>query len=149
MLPKVFRSMLALTIGALLACQLAVAQVPRRTTPRKGLDRKDVLRQESALQTLLYLRNSSLDIENGPDRVRVLVEVADALWLIDRDQARETFKQSFALAMELDKGKSSAQSGSGPTRALQQSVVTRIARRDPALALSLSTPARSSRSGRR
>jgi tetratricopeptide (TPR) repeat protein len=141
MLPKVFRSMLALTIGALLACQLAVAQVPRRTTPRKGLDRKDVLRQESALQTLLYLRNSSLDIENGPDRVRVLVEVADALWLIDRDQARETFKQSFALAMELDKGKSSAQSGSGPTRALQQSVVTRIARRDPALALSLSQSA--------
>jgi hypothetical protein len=100
-----------------------------------------VLRQESALQTLLYLRNSSLDIENGPDRVRVLVEVADALWLIDRDQARETFKQSFALAMELDKGKSSAQSGSGPTRALQQSVVTRIARRDPALALSLSQSA--------
>lgn len=141
MLPKVFRSMLALMIGALLACQLAVAQVPRRTTPRKGLDRKDVLRQESALQTLLYLRNSSLDIENAPDRVRVLVEVADALWLIDRDQARETFKQSFALAMEVDKGKSSDQSGSGPTRALQQSVVTRIARRDPGLALSLSQSA--------
>ena len=136
MLPKLSRNMLALTIGMALACQLVAAQVPQRTTPRKGLDRKDALRQESAQQTLLYLRNSSLDIDNTPDRIRVLVEVADALWLIDREQARETFKQSFALAIEGDKSKSQARSR--PTRELQQSVVTRIARRDPQLALSLS-----------
>jgi hypothetical protein len=133
--------MLALTMGAALACQLAVAQVPQRTSPRKGSDRKDALRQESALQTLLYLRNSSLDIDNAADRVRVLLEVADALWLIDREQARETFKQSFALAMEVDKSKSAAESGSRPTKTLQQSVVTRIARRDPRLALTLSQSA--------
>ena len=138
---KMFETMLTLTIGAALACQLAVAQVPQRTTPRKGLDRKDALKQESALQTLLYLRSSALGIDNAPDRVRVLVEVADALWLVDREQARETFKQSFALAMEVDKSKSPTQSGSRPTRALQQSVVTRIARRDPRLALSLSQSA--------
>ena len=129
MLQKSFKSMLAFTIGAALACQLAVAQVPQRTTPRKEPDRKDALRQESALQTLLYLRNSALGIDEAADRVRVLVEVADALWLIDRDQARETFKQSFALAIEVDKSKSPAVSGSRPTKALQQSVVTRIASR--------------------
>ena len=138
---KIFRSMLALTIGAAIACQLAVAQVPQRATPRKGPDPKDALRQQSALQTLLYLRNSALDIDNAPDRVRVLVEVADALWLIDREQARETFKQSFALAMDVDKSKPRTQSGSHPIKALQQSVITRIARRDPRLALSLSQSA--------
>jgi tetratricopeptide (TPR) repeat protein len=105
------------------------------------LDRKDALKQESAQQTLLYLRNSALEIDNAPDRVRVLVEVADALWLVDRDQARETFKQSFAMATEVDKSKSTGQGVSRPTKALQQSVVTRIARRDPQLALSLSQTA--------
>lgn len=138
---KISSSMLALTIGAALACQLAVAQVPKRTTPRKGPNRNDSLKQETALQTLLYLKSSALGIDSAPDRVRVLVEVADALWLIDREQARETFKQSFALAMEFDKSKSPAQSGSLPEKALQQSVVTRIARRDPQLALSLSRSA--------
>jgi tetratricopeptide (TPR) repeat protein len=69
------------------------------------------------------------------------VEVADALWLVDRDQARETFKQSFAMATEVDKSKSTGQGVSRPTKALQQSVVTRIARRDPQLALSLSQTA--------
>jgi tetratricopeptide (TPR) repeat protein len=133
--------MLALTIGATLAGQLAAAHVPQQKTRRQPLDRKDALKQESAQQTLLYLRNSALEIDNAPDRVRVLVEVADALWLVDRDQARETFKQSFAMATEVDKSKSTGQGVSRPTKALQQSVVTRIARRDPQLALSLSQTA--------
>lgn len=133
--------MLALTIGAALAGQLAAAHVPQQKSPRQRLDQKDALKQESAQHTLLYLRNSALEIDNAPDRVRVLVEVADALWLVDRDQARETFKQSFALATEVDKSKSTGQGVSRLTKALQQSVVTRIARRDPQLALSLSQTA--------
>jgi hypothetical protein len=134
---RISSSVLALAIGAALLCQSVAAQVPQRTTPRQRLDRKDALRQESAVQTLLYLRSSALGIDDAPDRVRVLMEVADALWLVDREQARETFKQSFELAIEVDKSKSLAQSGA-QARALQQSVVTRIARRDPQLALSLS-----------
>lgn len=133
--------MLALTIGATLAGQLAAAHVPQQKNPRQRLDRKDALKQESAQQMLLYLRNSAIEIDNGPDRVRVLVEVADALWLVDREQAREAFKQTFALATEVDKSKSTGQGVSRPTKALQQSVVTRIARRDPQLALSLSQTA--------
>ena len=137
---RISRSMLALTIGATLAGQLAAAHVPQKN-PRQRLDRKDALKQESAQQMLLYLRNSAIEIDNGPDRVRVLVEVADALWLVDREQAREAFKQTFALATEVDKSKSTGQGVSRPTKALQQSVVTRIARRDPQLALSLSQTA--------
>ena len=127
MLSKISTSLLALTIGV----TLVVAQVPQRTTPRK-----DALKQETALQTLLYLKSSALGIDDAPDRIRVLVEVADALWLVDREQAREAFKQSFELATEVDKGKSPG--GSRPVRKLQQSVITRIASRDPQLALSLS-----------
>ncbi len=127
---KISSSMLALTIGAVLACQLVAGQVPQR---RQRPDRKAALKQETAVQTLLYLKNSALSID-APDRVRVLVEVADALWLIDREQARETFKQSFELAIEVDKSKSDPH----PVRELQQSVVTRIASRDPQLALSVS-----------
>jgi len=138
---RISRSMLALTIGATLAGQLAAAHVPQQKNPRQRLDRKDALKQESAQQMLLYLRNSAIEIDNGPDRVRVLVEVADALWLVDREQAREAFKQTFALATEVDKSKSTGQGVSRPTKALQQSVVTRIARRDPQLALSLSQTA--------
>src|SRR5919205_587015 len=125
---KISTSMLALTIGA---CQLIAAQVPQRPAHRK-----DALKQETALQTLLYLRSSALGIDDVPDRIRVLVEVADALWLVDREQARETFKQSFELATEVDKSKSPG--GARPVRELQQSVITRIASRDPQLALSLS-----------
>ncbi len=136
---KLSSSMLALAIGTALACQLVAAQVPQGTTPRQRPNRKDLLKQETALQTLLYLRNSSaLDIDNAPDQVRVLVEVADALWLVDKEQARETFKQSFELATEADKNKASTQSDARPGKALQQSVITRIASRDPQLALTLS-----------
>ena len=138
MLPKIFTSRVTLAIGVTLACQFAMAQ---QTTPRKGPDRKDALKQDSALQTLLYLRNNALSIDSTSDRVRVLMEVADALWLLDREQSRETFKQSFALAIDVDKSTSTAQSGSRPSSVLQQSVVTRIARRDPQLALSLSKAA--------
>lgn len=135
---NIFRSMLAYTIGAALASQLAAAQVPQRMNQRQRPDRKDALRQESALQTLLYLRSGAAGIDDVPDRIRVLVEVADALWLADRAQARESFKQSFALALEADKSDSSKQSSHRPEKALQQFVITRIASRDAQLALSLS-----------
>ncbi|HKY44501.1 MAG TPA: hypothetical protein VJM50_15540 [Pyrinomonadaceae bacterium] len=135
---KILSSMMVLTIATAFACQTVAAQVPQRTTPRQRPDRKDALRQETALQTLLYLRSSAIGIDDASDRVRVLVEVADALWLIDREQARDAFKQSFELAVEVDKSKSSATSASRPTKTLQQSVVTRIASRDSQLALSLS-----------
>ena len=130
---NIFRSMLAI-IGAALTCQLAAAQ---QSPPRQRLNRKDTLKQESAVQTLLYLKNNALGIDSQSDRVRVLVEVADALWLVDNEQGRETFKQSFALAGEIDKG-ISPNENPRLSSSLQQLVITRTARRDPALALSLS-----------
>jgi hypothetical protein len=130
-MPSKISSRLAFTIGTVLACQLVAAQVPQR---RQRADQKAALKQETAVQTLLYLRNSASGVD-APDRVRVLVEVADALWLVDREQARETFKQSFELAIEVDKNKSP---DSRPVKKFQQSVITRIASRDPQLALTLS-----------
>lgn len=146
MLSKILKRLPALTIATVLACQFIAAQVSPRTPPRQRPDRKDALTLESALQTLIYLRSGALDIDNTTDRVRVLLEVADALWLMDREQAREAFKQSFTLASQVDKSKTPSDSGARPTnpppvRALQQSVISRIARRDPQLALSLSRSA--------
>ncbi len=128
---------LALMVSAALTYQLAPAQIPQQLT-RGQLDRKDALVQESALQTLLYLRSSAIGIDKPRDRVRVLAEVGDALWPVDREQAREAFKQSFAQAVEFDKSVLITETHPNPSTELQQAVVSRIARRDPVLALSLS-----------
>lgn len=89
--------------------------------------------QQGALQTLLYLKNSAAEIENAQDRVRVLVEVADALWIADQEQAREVFRQAFENAIEFESGLDEKRRKLfGMT--LRQKVVTRVARRDPALA---------------
>src|SRR5262249_53293393 len=68
-------------------------------------------------------------------RVRVLLEIGDALWLIDKEEAREVFRQSFTRAAEFNDSTEPRLATS--SRELQQLVITRIARRDPALAKSL------------
>src|SRR6185503_6462455 len=68
-----------------------------------------------------------------PDRVRVLLEIADALWMINKEEAREIFRQSFARAGEFNDSTAETRSSTSLKR-LQQLVITRIAKRDPALA---------------
>lgn len=107
-----------------------------RSRQNKPLNQRDYDEQQNALQTLQYLRNSAFEIDSPPDRVRVLLEIADALWLIDKEEAREVFRQSFVRATEFNESAGETRS-SISSKALQQLVITRIAKRDPALANSL------------
>lgn len=99
-------------------------------------------RRLSALQTLVYLKNSAAEIDDAQDRVRVLLEVADALWVAEQEQSREVFQRAFENAVKYEGGLDDKQRKSF-RMALRQQVVARIARRDSALAnrlLSASVP---------
>jgi hypothetical protein len=107
-----------------------------RSGQRKALSQRDYDEQQNALQTLLYLRNNAFEIDSTPDRVRVLLEIADALWLVDKDESRDVFRQSFAHATEFNDSAAETRSSTSPKQ-LQQLVITRVAKRDPALAKTL------------
>lgn len=95
-----------------------------------------------ALQTLLYLKNSASEIKDARDRVRVLLEVADAMWAADQEQSREVFMRTFDTAVEYE-GSLDEKQAKTFGMALRRSVVARIARRNAALAdrlLSASVP---------
>ena len=130
--------LLILSMVTALICGSATAQSskdPRRSRQNRALSQRDYDEQQNALQTLLYLRNNAFEIDSAYDRVRVLVEIGDALWLIDKEEAREVFRQSFARAAEF---KDSAETRSATSsKELQQLVIARVGKRDPALARSL------------
>lgn len=128
--------LLILSMITALAYQSLAAQSRKdsnRSGQKKVLSQRDYDEQQNALQTLLYLRNNAFEIDSTPDRLRVLLEIADALWMIDKEEAREVFRQSFARASEFDGSAAGTRSSTSPKQ-LQQLVITRIAKRDPALA---------------
>jgi len=130
--------LLTVSIIMILACQSSTAQTSKESSrPRQNrtLNQRDYDEQQNALQTLLYLRNNAFEIDSPPDRVRVLLEIGDALWLIDKEEAREVFRQSFTRAAEFNDSTESRPATSA--KELQQLVITRVARRDPTLAKSL------------
>lgn len=95
-----------------------------------------------ALQTLLFLKNSTSEIKDARDQVRVLLEVADAMWAADQEQSREVFRRAFDNAVEYENGLDEKQAKVFGM-ALRRSVVARVARRDASLAdrlLSASVP---------
>jgi len=131
--------LLILSMVTALVCQSSTAQSSKdsnRSRQTKGLSQRDYDEQQNALQTLLYLRNNAFEIDSPPDRVRVFLEIGDALWLIDKDEAREVFRQSFTRAIEFNDATAEPRSPTS-SKALQQLVITRVAKRDPALAKSL------------
>src|SRR5829696_8305578 len=131
--------LLIFSMIAALPHQLSTAQSRKDSSPsqrNKTLSQRDYDEQQNALQTLLYLRNSAFEIDSPPDRVRVLLEIADALWLVDKEGAREIFRQSFAGAAEFNDSAAQARPSTS-SKQLQQFVITRVAKRDPALAKSL------------
>lgn len=130
--------LLILSMATALALQFANAQNSKdsiRSQQKKALSQRDYDEQQNALQTLLYLRNNAFEIDNPPDRVRVLLEIGDALWLIDKEEAREVFRQSFTRAAEFNDSTEPRPATS--SKELQQLVITRVARHDPPLAKSL------------
>jgi hypothetical protein len=111
----------------------------RRGASPKAAGEAEAARQQAqgrrlnALQTLLYLKTSAAEIGDAQDRVRVLVEVADALWVADQPQSRELFQRAFDSAVEYENGLDEKQRKLFGM-ALRQRVVARIARRDAAFA---------------
>src|SRR5215212_6643345 len=130
--------LLILGVIAALPYQSSTAQSRKdsRSRQNKTLSQRDYDEQQNALQTLSYLRNNAFEIDSAPDRVRVLLEIADALWLIDREGAREVFRQSFARAAEFNDTAAETRPATS-SKQLQQFVITRVAKRDPAFAKSL------------
>lgn len=136
---KTIARLLILSMITALAYQSPTAQDrkdPSRARQNKVLSQRDYDEQQNALQTLLYLRNNAFEIDSPPDRVRVLLEIADALWLVEKEEAREVFRQSFVRATEFNDPALEAKFSTS-SKGLQQLVITRIAKRDPALAKSL------------
>lgn len=123
----------AFVLAALLAPAGAAARQAQKSPKRSEESSAAALRQQAAIQTLQFLRNSANDIENTRERVRLLLEVGDAFWLADRRQAREVFRlaaeQAAAYEDALDEKGRKAERVS-----LRQTVISRVARRDPAYA---------------
>ena len=131
--------LLILSMMAAMSYQSSTAQSRKdstRSPQHKALSQRDYDEQQNALQALLYLRSNAFEIDSPPDRVRVLLEIADALWLIDKEGARDIFRQSFAQAAEFN-DTAAEMRPSTSSKQLQQLVITRVAKRDPALAKSL------------
>jgi hypothetical protein len=123
----------ACLLAAMLAPTGAAARQAQKSPKRADESSAAALQQQAALQTLQFLRNSAGDVENPRERVRLLLEVADAFWPADRRQAREVFRlaaeQAAAHEDALDEKGRRAERVS-----LRQTVISRVARRDPAYA---------------
>lgn len=92
-----------------------------------------------AMQAISALAQSATDIDDVPDRVRVLIEIADALWLVDEGHARSVFSRSFEEVNKLVADSRADPKRTAQTaRALRYQVLSRVARRDPELANRLS-----------
>jgi hypothetical protein len=135
------KSVLSLSLLLTLLCPVA-ASVQQRTKEKQGgvakpkaLSDEAELLQWKATQVLGNLDQSVTDINSVPDRVRVLVEIADALWLVDEGRARALFTRSFE---EIDKLSADSQIDRKRLpdimQALRYRVLGRAARRDPQLA---------------
>ena len=127
-------------IGTLFFLVPAAAQQQRNQT-RKPVKNQEALSKEAALlrsnatSLLRSLAQSGNEIESVADRVRVLGEIGDGLWAIDQDDARAVLLRSF---QEIDKLSSSTgqdrERVANQIRFLRRTVLSRIARHDPALA---------------
>src|SRR5215213_8778850 len=137
----------ALLVGAMFstAAGLQAQKGARRPAAKPAPAESAAVQQRQqldALQTLLFLKNSAAEIKDARDRVRVLLEVADAMWAADQEQSREVFRRAFDGAVEYEGGLEEKEAKLFGM-ALRRSVVARVARRDAALAdrmLSASVP---------
>lgn len=99
-----------------------------------SLSKEAELLRSNAIYLLRRLAQSGNEIENIPDRVRTLAEIADVMWAVDRDDARAALIHSF---QEIDKlTAAETQDGvrvANQKRFLRRIVLSRIAKHDPAL----------------
>ena len=103
-----------------------------------AVNKEAELLRSSATYLLRRLAQSGNEIESIADRVRVLAEIGDGLWAVDRDDARVVLIRSF---QEIDKlsprTERDGERVANLTRFLRRIVLSRIAKHDPALASQL------------
>ena len=112
------------------------AQKTKKATPAPNRDVEEL--RLSAISLLHSLAQSANEIDDIPERIRVLVEIGDAFWSVDQEHARTLLVRSFK---EIDK--LAADSAIDPERranqkrALRRVVLSRIAKHEPSLASQL------------
>ncbi len=131
-------------------------QTPTRPPQRSATESKDsrkkdqkqtasIERKQQRLQLISYLdgiTQKTAGLEPLEDRVRVLVEVGDAFWFLDKARAATLFTESFqSIDSLLSEAKEDTSRINSRIAALRQAVLSRIARRDPALAAKLMSTA--------
>jgi hypothetical protein len=118
----------------------AVAQQPVQKVA-KSTKKAAVLSKEaeelrlSAVSQLHSLAQTANEIDNIPERVRVMAEIGDAFWPIDPEYARTMLVRSFK---EIDKLAGGSENDperlASQKRALRRVVLSRIAKHEPPLA---------------
>ena len=132
--------LLAILMAVFVPAQSQVRdQAVNSASKSNAADTKKADRLRTNAMSLLYsLAQSGNEIDSVFERVLVLAEVGDALWLVDQDQARKILVRDF---QEIDKLSAGADRDrkvvENQTRTLRRIVLSRIARHDPALASQL------------
>src|ERR1043166_1131361 len=130
---KRFPYLVALLLGVATngAAQLKPDSFPRSTCSR-----------DSALSLIQRQIDLSKTIDRDPQRIPLLIRVADLSWPLDQDKARATFSDAFEIATRLFKEKGAPDSKDGGLIVAgidyRYTVITAIAKRDSAWARKLS-----------
>ena len=126
-------------IGLFSASALQLNAQNKKQTSNEQKEAAKLERKERRLQLISYLDGISqkaVGIEPVEDRVRVLTEVGDAFWFLDKPRAISSFTQLFQT---IDGMASEAGAETNKINALRQATLARVARRDPELAAKLIT----------
>lgn len=118
----------------------AVAQQPDQKTA-KPAKKAQVLSNEaeelrlSAVSQLHSLAQTSNELDNITERVRVMAEIGDAFWSVDPEYARTMLVRTFKDIDKLSNGsESNPERLASQKRALRRVVLARIAKHEPPLA---------------
>lgn len=117
-----------------------VKHPPKTTAGKQKKEAAELKRKELRLQLISYLdgvaQKANL-LDPIEDRIRVLIEVADAFWLLDKVRATTLFKQTIQVIDNLNSEAEEKSRIASRISSLRQLTLTRIARRDAELAATL------------
>lgn len=121
------RVLLALTLVALVAPPVALAQATRPLRPE----------QEHAWDVVETLAEKAGTVADDATRLRVIVRIADLLWERDPARGRKLFRRAFDESDDLDDDPRRLFGGPA-RRVIRAEIIQRVYRRDPAFAKRLS-----------
>ena len=135
------RLTLLLVLSSMLLTTAAAQQRDRKqkTKPQAGLSEEAEQLRLSAISLLHSLAQTANEIDKLEDRVTVLAEIGDALWLVDKEYARTVLVRSLKEIDKLPPGANDEEKEqvASQKRYLRQIVLSRIAKRDLAFAKQL------------